>query len=65
MAIHAVSHKSLGIVDVGGGFPGVVGELNLMAGCAELGRGCPDHGIIGHAENREGNDNSNKYKYAA
>jgi len=50
MAIHAVGHKSLLIVHMSGGLPGVVGKLNLMAGGTELGRGCADHGVVSEAE---------------
>jgi len=39
VAIHAIGHKSLGIVGMGGGLPGVVGKLNFMAGRTELGGG--------------------------
>ena len=38
MAIHAVGNKSLGVIDVGGGFPGIVGSLDLVAGCAKFRR---------------------------
>lgn len=31
MAIHAIRDKSLRIVDMGGGFPGIIGKLDLMA----------------------------------
>jgi hypothetical protein len=50
MTVHTVGHKSLRIIRMCGGFPGVVSKLNFMAGCAELGRGSPDHGVIGDAE---------------
>ena len=38
MAIHAVGNKSLGVVDVGGGFPGIVCGLDLVAGRAKFRR---------------------------
>jgi hypothetical protein len=50
MAIHAVGHKSLFIVHMSGGLPGVVGKLNLVAGGTKLGSGCADHGVIGETE---------------
>lgn len=59
VTVHAVGHKSLFIVGMGGGLPGVVSELNLMARCAKLRRGCPHHGEIGHAEKGKGYGNAN------
>jgi len=50
MAIHAIGDKTLGIIDMGGGFPGVVSILNFMAGCAKLGSGSPHHRIVPDAE---------------
>ena len=50
MAIHAVGHKSLFIVNMSGGLPGVVGKLNLVAGGTELGRSCADHSVVGETE---------------
>jgi hypothetical protein len=50
MAIHAVGHKALFIVHVGGGLPGVVGKLNLVAAGTELGRGCANHGVVGETK---------------
>ena len=50
MAIHAVGDKSLFIVHMRGGLPGVVGKLNLVAGGTKLGRGCAYHGVIGETE---------------
>ena len=50
MAIHAVGHKALFIVHVGGGLPGVVGKLNLVAAGTELGCGCAHHGVVGETE---------------
>ncbi len=37
VTIHAISHKSLSVVGMGGGLPGVVDKLNFMAGRTELG----------------------------
>lgn len=50
MAIHAVGHKSLFVVHMSGGLPGVVGKLNLVAGGTKLGRGCADHGVVGETK---------------
>jgi len=50
MAIHAVGHKSLFIIHMSGGLPGIVGKLNLVAGGTKLGRSCADHGVVGEAE---------------
>lgn len=36
MTVHAVGNKPLGVIDMRGGFPGVVSELDLMAGGAKL-----------------------------
>ena len=35
------------------GSPRVVGELNLMTGCAETRRRCTDHGVIGKTKERK------------
>lgn len=56
MAVHAISHKPLGIVYMGRGLPGIVGKLYFMAGGAELRRGCPHHGVVGNTEYGEGNE---------
>ena len=53
MAVHAVSDKSLRIVDMCGGFPGIVGRLDFVAGGAELRRRGADHRVVGNAENRK------------
>jgi hypothetical protein len=50
VAIHAVGDKSLFIVHMSGGLPGVVGKLYLVAGGTKLGRGCADHGVVGETE---------------
>ena len=62
MAVHAVGHKTLGVIDVGGGLPGVVGKLDLMAGGTELGRCGADHGIVGEAEKRKSDDDADGNK---
>jgi hypothetical protein len=56
VTVHTVRHKPLGIVHVGGGLPCVVGETDLVAGGAKLRGGGADHGVIGDAEDREGQD---------
>lgn len=58
VTVHAIRHEPLGIVRVGGGLPGIVRELNLMAGRAELGCGSPDHRIIADAEDGKGDDDA-------
>lgn len=58
VTIHAVRDKTLGIVHMSGSFPGVVGELNFVAQYAKLGGGGTNHCIIGHTENREGDENT-------
>lgn len=61
MAIHTVCHESLGVICVSRGFPGVVGELNLMAHGAKLRGGGAHHGVIGDTEDGKGYDNANEY----
>jgi len=53
VAVHAVGHESLGIVDMGGGSPGKHGRFDLMAQGTKIRGGGADHGIVGHAEHRE------------
>ncbi|VTR67401.1 hypothetical protein DESC_600115 [Desulfosarcina cetonica] len=55
VAVHAVGHKALGVVYVGGGTPGRHRRLNLVAGGAERRRGGSHHGVIGQAEQGKGN----------
>ncbi len=62
MAVHAVRHKSLGIVDMGGGFPGIVSKLDFMAGCTELRCGGSDHGVIAEAEKGKRNEYTETHK---
>ena len=50
VTVHAVGHKPLGIVYVGGCLPGIVGKLNLVAGGTKLGRGCAYHGVVSETE---------------
>ena len=50
MTIHAIGHKALGIVDMGGCFPGVIGGLNLVTGGTEFGGRGSYHGVIGDAK---------------
>ena len=54
MAIHAIGHKSLGIVGMGGGLPSIVGKLNFMTGGAELGGRGSHHGVITDTEEGKG-----------
>jgi len=62
VAVHAVGDGSLSVVHVCGCLPGVVGELDLMAGGAKLGRRGPDHRIVGSAEDRKAQDDPNRDK---
>lgn len=62
VAVHTVGHKALGIVHMGGGLPRVKGELDLMAGGAELWGGGANKGVIGDAEDREGDDHTDGNK---
>jgi len=62
VAVHAIRHKSLGIVDMGGRFPGIVSKLDFMARCAKLRCRCPDHGVIRNTENGKTDDNTDADK---
>jgi hypothetical protein len=62
MTIHAVGHKPLFIVGMGGRLPGVVGKLYFMTARAELGRGRTDHGVIGEAEKGKRDKNAQGYQ---
>lgn len=62
MAVHAVCHKSLGIIYMGGCFPGVVSELDFVAPSAKLRCGGSHHGEVRHAEKREGDDDPDSNK---
>lgn len=62
MAVHAVRDKPLGIVDVGGCFPRVVGELDFMAGGTKSRSGCSNHRVVGDTEQRKSNDNAGAYQ---
>ncbi len=59
VAVHAIGHKPVGIVRMGGGLPGVVGKLDFVAGCTKLGSGGPNHGEITYAEKRKSDGNAN------
>lgn len=58
VTVHAVRDKSLGIIDMGRGFPAVVGRLDFMARGTESRGRCPNHGIIGQAENGKCNQDA-------
>jgi len=53
VAVHAVGHESLGIVDMGGRSPGNHGRFDLMAQGTKIRSGGAHHGIVGHAEQGE------------
>jgi hypothetical protein len=62
VAVHAVCYKAMGIVHVGRGFPGFVGELYLMAPGTKL-RCCgANHGVVNQAENGKGDDKTDGNK---
>jgi hypothetical protein len=63
MTIHTVGHKTLGIIYVGGRFPGIDGESYFVAGCTETGSRSPIHGVIEHAEDWESDHNSDADQY--
>ena len=58
VTIHAVGHESLSIVDMGGGSPGNHCRFDLMARGTKIGSGGAHHGIVGHAEQRKSDDNT-------
>lgn len=62
MAIHAIGYKALGIIDMRGCFPGVVSELNFMAGRTEYGRRGSHHGLIGDAKKGQGDEDADRNK---
>ena len=57
MAVHAVRHEPLAVIDVGRSPPGVIGEIDLVAGRAKLWCRGAHHGVVGKAEKGEGHDN--------
>ncbi len=62
MAIHAIGHKALGVVNMGGGLPSVVGGLNLVAGCTKLGCRSSHHRIVADAEERKSDEDADRNK---
>lgn len=62
MAIHAVGDKSLCIVHMSGGLPGVVGKFDLVAGGTKLGGGCADHGVVGETEQWKSDNYTDDYE---
>ena len=58
VAVHAVGHEPLGIVHVGRRPPRVEGKLDLVAGGTELGGRCADHGVVGDAEQGQGDEDA-------
>jgi hypothetical protein len=63
MAVHTISHESLGIIYVSGCLPGVIGKLNLVAGGAKTGGGSTHHGVVGYTENRKSHNDANNDVY--
>jgi hypothetical protein len=64
VTVHTVCDKTLGIIDVGGCFPGVEGKLNFMAGSAKLRSGRTNHCVIGNAKQRKSDHDANNQKDA-
>ena len=62
MTIHAIGNKTLSVIDVGGCFPGVVGELNFVTGCTEFGGRGSHHGVVGDAEKGQGDEHADNDK---
>jgi len=58
MTVHAVCHKTLCVICVGGCFPCIKSEPDFVTPGAKLRGGSAHHGEIGHAENGKGYDNS-------
>jgi hypothetical protein len=56
VTVRAVGYKTLGVVDVGGGLPCVVGILDLMAPRAKLRRACAHHCVVTEAEKGESDE---------
>lgn len=56
MAVHAVGHETLLVVHMGWSLPGIIGEADLVADGTELWCWCADHGVVGEAEERKGNE---------
>jgi hypothetical protein len=62
VAVHAVGHNPMGIVNMGGRPPGHHRRFDFMAGRAEFRGGCPYHGVVGHAEQGKGEHDSHAYQ---
>jgi hypothetical protein len=62
VTVHAVCYESLGIVDMGGCFPGVVCISNFVAGCAKLRCRGSDHGVITKTEKGKRNEYAEAHK---
>jgi hypothetical protein len=48
----------MGIVYMGGCFPGVIGILDFMTGCTKLRGRCPDHGVVTDTEKGKPDDDT-------
>ena len=62
VAVHTVGHKTLLIINMTGGFPGIIGESDLVADGTELRCCCADHSVVGKAEEWKSNDYPNDNK---
>ena len=58
MTVHTIGHESLGIIDMGGGSPGHHCRFDLMAQGTKIRSGGTNHGVVGHAEQRKSDDNT-------
>jgi len=61
VAVHAVRHKSLPVIDMGRGLPGIVCRLDFVTGSAELRCRRADHGVIHEAEERKTHNNTHQH----
>jgi hypothetical protein len=65
VTIHTVRHKTLGVIDMGGRFPGIEGRLDFVAGSTKLRGRCTNHRIIGYAEGRKTDNHPESHKDGA
>ena len=62
MAVHAVHHNAGSVVGMGALSPCHNGRLDFMAGCAEMWRRSPDHGVITEAEKGKSDEYTKGHK---
>ena len=56
MAVHAVRHKTLPIIHMRRGLPGIVGKLDFVAPSTEFRCRCAHHAKVSNAEKWKGDD---------